>query len=209
MVTYRHGGNLKKLAAVSGRPMEEILDFSANINPLGLPDWLRPLISSKISSIVHYPDPDCTSLVEAFSARYGVAQEEVLVGNGSSEILYLLPRVLEATRALIPVPAYGDYAIAAEAAGWAVQKMFLKEEDGFVFDLRALETRLAGEEMVIIGQPNNPTGLVCDPEALRQMAGRYPSVTFIVDEAFADFIQGMDSLSRIRPPNVIVLRSLT
>jgi L-threonine-O-3-phosphate decarboxylase len=209
MATDRHGGNLKKLAAASSRPMEEILDFSANINPLGLPEWLRPLISSKISSIVHYPDPDCTSLVEAFSVRYGVVPEEVLVGNGSSEILYLLPRVLKATRALIPVPAYGDYAIAAEAAGLPVEKMFLREEDGFVLDLRALETRLAGKEIVIMGQPNNPTGLVCDPEVLRQMAGRYPSVTFIVDEAFADFIPGMDSLSGSRPPNVIVLRSLT
>ena len=189
--------------------MEEILDFSANINPLGLPDWLRPLINSKISSIVHYPDPDCTSLVEAFSARYGVLQEEVLAGNGSSEILYLLLRVLKATRALIPVPAYGDYATAAEAAGLRVEKMFLKEEDGFALDLGALETRLGREELVIIGQPNNPTGLLFDPEALRQMARRYPSATFIVDEAFADFIQGMDSLSRNRPPNVIVLCSLT
>jgi cobyric acid synthase CobQ/L-threonine-O-3-phosphate decarboxylase len=209
MATDWHGGNLKKLAAASGWPMEEILDFSANINPLGLPDWLRPLISSKISSIVHYPDPDCTSLVEAFSTRYGVAPEEVLVGNGSSEILYLLPRVLKATGALIPVPAYGDYTIAAEAAGLPVKKMFLREEDGFLLDLRALETRLAGREIVILGQPNNPTGLLFDPEALRQMAGRYPSATFIVDEAFADFIQGMDSLSRNRPPNVIVLCSLT
>jgi adenosylcobyric acid synthase len=209
MATDRHGGNLKKLAASSGRPVEEILDFSANINPLGLPEWLRPLISSKVSSIVHYPDPDCTSLAEAFSARYGVAQEEVLVGNGSSEILYFLPRVLKAQRALIPVPAYGDYAMAAEAAGWALEKMFLKEEEGFTLDLHALETRLEGQEIVILGQPNNPTGLLCDPEALRQTARRYSSSTFIIDEAFADFIQGVDHLSSNRPPNMIVLCSLT
>src|SRR5512135_532644 len=100
MAKNRHGGNVKGLAALSGRPGEEILDFSANINPLGLPEWFRPLISSKISSIVHYPDPDCSSLVQAFSARYGVQPEEVLFGNGSSEILYLLPRVLEAERAV-------------------------------------------------------------------------------------------------------------
>jgi adenosylcobyric acid synthase len=209
LATDQHGGNLQKLAAAAGRPAEEILDFSANLNPLGLPEWTRPLISSRISSIVHYPDPECTSLAEAFSARYGVAREEVLVGNGSSEILYHLPRVLKAARALIPVPAYGDYARAAEAAGWAVEKVFLKEEEGFALDLRALETRLEGREIVILGQPNNPTGLPFDPEALRRIAARYSSTTFLIDEAFADFIEGLDRLSSNRPPNVVVLCSLT
>ena len=209
MATNRHGGNVKELAALSGRPEEEILDFSANINPLGLPEWFRPLISSKISSIVHYPDPDCSSLVQAFSARHGVRAEEVLFGNGSSEILYLLPRVLEAERAVIPVPAYVDYATASQAAGLKVERVILQEKDGFVLDLRALQTRLQGREIVFLGQPNNPTGLLFDSENLRRTAGRRPHSIFVVDEAFAEFIEGMDSLSRNRPPNVIVLCSLT
>ncbi len=79
MVTNRHGGNIRQLSKSTVLPIGDILDFSANINPLGLPEWLRSLISSQISSIVHYPDPDCSSLVEAISARYGVTAEEVLV----------------------------------------------------------------------------------------------------------------------------------
>lgn len=81
-VMERHGGNLKHLSALVGLPQRDILDFSANINPLGPPEWLRPLISAQISSVVHYPDPECSSLVEAISARYQVAAEEVLVANG-------------------------------------------------------------------------------------------------------------------------------
>ncbi len=189
--------------------MGEILDFSANINPLGLPEWVRPLISSRISSIVHYPDPDCSSLVEAISDRYGVPEDEVLVGNGSTEILYWLPRALKAKRAVIPVPAYVDYAVAASLAGLRVEKVFLREDDGFTLHLPTLESRLRGDELVFIGQPNNPTGLLCQAEALRKMALKWPSTTFIVDEAFADFVEGIDSLSQNRPPNVIVLCSHT
>ncbi len=78
MVTNRHGGNIRQLSKSTGLPIREILDFSANISPLGPPEWFRSF-SSQISSIVHYPDPDCSAMVEAISARYGVALEEVLV----------------------------------------------------------------------------------------------------------------------------------
>lgn len=209
MDAERHGGNLRKLMAAAGRPGGEILDFSANINPLGLPDWFRPLISAQIGSVAHYPDPDCTGLVESIAVRYGVQKEEIVAGNGSTEILHLLPRVLPARRAVIPVPSYVDYALAAELAGLAVEKVFLDEEEGFALSLAALEARLQGDELVFIGQPNNPTGLLVEAESLRQVALRRTSTLFLVDEAFADFIPGIDSLTRDRPPNVIVLCSFT
>ena len=72
-----HGGNLRVLAEASGKQIEEIIDFSANINPLGPPLWLRPLISSRIGSLVHYPDPDCTELLESAAERYGVSTDEM------------------------------------------------------------------------------------------------------------------------------------
>ena len=81
----------------AGSPEREILDFSANINPLGPPEWLLPLISSQVSMLQHYPDPHCTALVEA-AQRYGVGREEVIAGNGSTEILYLLTRAAQKSR---------------------------------------------------------------------------------------------------------------
>ncbi len=63
--------------------------------------------------------------------------------------------------------------------------------------------------LVILGQPNNPTGITVEAKAIRRMAQRHPSSWFVIDEAFADFIEGLDSLTRDRPSNVIVLRSFT
>jgi adenosylcobyric acid synthase len=209
----RHGGNVKHLARKSGRTVDEILDFSASINPLGPPGWLPELVRSLIGSLVHYPDPHCTSLIKAAAESRGLREEEIVAGNGSSELLYLLPRVLKETgrakRALIPVPAYGDYAVAAALAGLAIERLPLKEEEDFVLDPAGLEGSLKEGDAVFLGQPSNPTGYACDPGELRTLALRHPEATFVIDEAFADFIDGLESLTVRRPPNVVVLCSLT
>lgn len=206
---YGHGGNIKVLAESAGLEAKDLLDFSANINPLGPPQWLRPLINSQIDSLVHYPDPTCSQLTSAIAEHYQVKEEEVLVGNGSTELIYQIPRALGCTSALIPVPSYRDYVQAAEQSGMVVEKIFLEEEDEFRLDLALLMTRLKDHGLVIIGQPNNPTGMTVDPKAFRRMAQDHPSSLFMIDEAFADFIGDLDSLTHDRPSNVIVLRSFT
>ena len=197
------------MAEKAGRKAGDLIDFSANINPLGPPEWLRPLISSRIQSLVHYPDPNCELLTKAISVHYGVKEEEILVGNGSTEILYQIPKTVQAKRAVIPSPSYGDYATAAGLSGLAVEKLLLKEEVGFELDVGELEKGLEGNEIVFIGQPNNPTGFVCPAAQLRELASRNPSTFFIIDEAFADFVEGLDRMNRNRPSNVLVLLSLT
>ena len=205
----RHGGNITKLAAAAGRPAGEILDFSANINPLGPPEWLRPLISSLLSSLVHYPDPDCTDLVRAFSERFGVSADEVLMGNGETELLYLLPRVLGKRRAVIPVPAYSDYSASAELSGMVVERLPLREERAFIPDIAEIEPVLRGDEVVFLGRPNNPTGHFIPADVLRQLTGRHPSTIFVIDEAFADFVAEESLLAKERAGNLIVMRSFT
>ena len=207
MTNHQHGGNIRKLAEASGQPPEELLDFSANINPLGPPEWLRPLVSSRLSALVHYPDPDCSLLRKLISTHYGVTEEEILVGNGSTEIIHLLPRALPFQGALIPVPSYSDYVNAVELAGKTVEKIFLKEEDAFQLDLSLLDSKIRGDQLVFIGQPNNPTGLPIDPVALKALASNHPSTFFIVDEAFLDFMEDTESVIHNRPPNIIVLQS--
>jgi histidinol-phosphate/aromatic aminotransferase/cobyric acid decarboxylase-like protein len=128
-----------------------------------------------IASLAHYPDPDCAALIKAISARYGVAEDEIVAGNGSTELIYLIPRELPVRRAVIPVPAYTDYARASELAGLTLEKIILKEEDAFRPNLAAIEARLREGDIVFIGQPNNPTGLICNADAIRGMALRNPS----------------------------------
>ncbi len=201
MKQFEHGGNVKQLAQAAGIPEQKILDFSANINPLGPPEWLPALISSQVSALQHYPDPHCTTLVESVAQRYGVSGDEVIAGNGSTEILYLLTRAAKRSTALIPVPSYGDYAKAAVQAGMQIQIIPADQE------LRS--DWLTPDTLVLLGRPNNPTGTVCPADRLRSLAVAHPETFFMVDEAFGDFVENFDSLTRLRPANVIVLLSLT
>lgn len=208
-MSLQHGGNLTRLAGLAGRPPDGIVDFSANINPLGPPEWLRPLVSASLGSVIHYPDPDSTQLVAAAAGRYGCRPEEILVGNGSTEILHLFPRALRVRRAMVVAPTYVDYQVAATAAGLPCEPFLLSETQDFTPDLSLLEPLLREDELVFLCNPNNPTGLVFDGELLRALARKAPSTFFLVDEAFGDFVHGMDSLVRDRPANVAVLLSLT
>jgi len=209
MSSSQHGGNVYRLAGLAGVSPQAILDFSANLNPLGPPEWLRPLVSSILASVVHYPDPDYTELALAAARRYGCSTDELIAGNGSSEILYLLPRALNKPRAIIMAPSYVDYATAVKGAGLACEPFLVKESEGFVPKLSGLESQLTGDELVFLCNPNNPTGLIFNSQELRSIARRHPSSVFIVDEAFADFVDRIDSLVTDRPENVVVLLSLT
>jgi cobyric acid synthase CobQ len=133
----------------------------------------------------------------------------VVVGNGSSEIIHLIPRVSGKPRALIVEPTYSDYRAASIAAGLEYEPLLGKESRGFEPDLAELESRLNGNELVFLCNPNNPTGTLVAGKALRELASRHPASLFVVDEAFGDFVQDMDSLAHDRPDNVIVLLSLT
>jgi cobyric acid synthase CobQ len=269
-----HGGNLRALAQQAGRPCEEILDFSASINPLGPPPCLRAVLSRHIESLVHYPDPDSRELVSAIAKCYALPEGQIVVGNGSTELLYALTRAAALTRAVIPAPSYSDYAMAARRAGMEVHTLPLRESDGFEMDWRELDKALAAQcgkgilpvrgmgvppmsptgvspvsspfpavsssemhpqqqeqeqkqqdragtslehmarmamprRMVLLGQPNNPTGLMLDPARLREFAAGHLETLFVVDEAFADFVADYPTLMRDLPPNVVVLRSMT
>ncbi len=206
----RHGGNLVTAARKSGCTVPELLDFSANINPLGFPEWLRPLISSQIEMLLHYPDPDATELVAAVAEVFDAAPATVVIGNGASELLAVLPRVLGCTSLLLPVPCYGEYRRAAIQAGVPVTPLVLSEADDFALDPGLLERHLAPGQMVIIGQPNNPTGQLCGRDRLLEVIRRHPRQYFVIDESFVDFCDvERFSLRKEALGNLIIVQSLT
>jgi len=209
MTDFTHGGHIRALAEAAGCAPDEILDFSANINPLGPPPWFRDVISAHTSGLVHYPDPDCKALIQAACERFGAGPGEVVCGNGSTEILYALVRALKPEKAVIPVPAYTDYKRACVLQGVPVDTLALSPENDFALDFDALAPFLSPGTLVFLGQPNNPTGCTFSPQALRDVARQHPESWFAVDEAFADFVPDLDRLSRDRPGNVIALYSLT
>ncbi len=206
---YPHGGHLRAIAAEAGVPVEQVLDFSASINPLGFPDWVRSLVSASLSAAAHYPDPHAESFVRAVERVTGVPGECIVAGNGSTEIWRALARVCGRTRVLLAAPSYQDYADAARLAGLEIESVRLDESVGFALDWNALVERLRGDELVILGHPNNPTGRKLDPAAVRASAGDHPDSLFCVDEAFLDFVPDASSAWSDRLENLAVVSSLT
>jgi adenosylcobyric acid synthase len=207
-----HGGNVRAMALVLGCAPEEILDFSANINPLGPPAWLRPVVARALSGAVHYPEPRAEGLRRVAARRMGVEFENVVAGNGSSELLYALPRVCALRglgRAVLPAPCYADYERACEAAGLSCETLTLHAESGFAMDWPGLEALLNKAALVIFGQPSNPAGTLLEPERILDLADRHPKSFFLVDEAFADFVPQLARLGAANRPNLFVLHSLT
>ncbi|MCF8057624.1 MAG: cobyric acid synthase [Desulfocapsa sp.] len=205
---YKHGGNVHAAARARSVSPEDILDFSANINPLGAPEWLRSCISRELDTILHYPDPTASKLKESIAEELNVAADTVLVANGSTELLYQLPRVLDCKRAVIPVPCYVDYLKVMEVAEVPVLTIELEEKKGFLPDFQMIGETLLPRDLLVLGSPNNPTGRVIAAKKIINLAADYPLVTFLIDEAFLPFVEGGKSVAGAGA-NIITLHSLT
>jgi len=203
-----HGGNLALLAKRSGLKESDILDFSANLNPLGPPTWLAEEIAASIPELSRYPDPEATRLREAAAAHWGVPIASVVCSNGSDELFRILPRALGISSLVVPVPSYSAYASSAIPT----ETIQLEEKNGFCVDFDRLDKVLAAAGpggMLFLGTPNNPTGLIPDAGSIRNLAIRHSTSWVCVDEAFMDFTDPGATLARNGPPNLIALRSLT
>ncbi|HWR03569.1 MAG TPA: cobyric acid synthase [Humidesulfovibrio sp.] len=224
---YAHGGNIWKLAERAGVRPEELIDFSANINPLGPPTWLPEAVADALAQVQHYPDPEAADLTLAACELYKVWPTQAVAGNGASE---LLPAICQLAarqglaRAVIPVPAYVDQDRCCRLAGLEVEPLLCLAQKGFAPDLEALAAKLDRPALVLLTSPGNPTGACVPARHVRDLARAFPQSLFVVDESFADFVPGIDNeagdeaaggaagagrLVRQRPDNVIVLVSMT
>ena len=209
MKSFPHGGNLRRLSQASGRDISQLTDFSANINPLGPPAWLRPVISSAISSLVNYPDPDNSDFKQAVAKRYNAGLNETMVGNGSTELIYIVPRALDKKKAVIVAPSYADYLSACRQAGLETKIITTSAEQDFRLDVDQLDNRMEGDEIVFLGHPNNPTGMGVNRDSILDLAARHKDSFFVIDEAFLDLSSGIESFTKHRTPNIIVIISMT
>ena len=203
-----HGGNIYGAAMAKSISPDKILDFSANINPLGPPEWLRQSISATIDRLLHYPDPECTALVDTIAAQWRVDKETVVPANGTTELLYQLPRVIEVERALIAVPSYIDYKKVMDQAEIPVEFFLLDEEKDFTVDLNHLDQQVKPGDIVFLASPNNPTGTLINPDNLRNIVASHSKSLFLLDEAFLEFVESRKSLAG-QCQNCITLHSLT
>lgn len=211
----QHGGNLRAAQAKFGLSAEEFLDFSANINPLGPSAGVLQTLKDNLHRIKDYPDPDCKDLRQAYSSHWQVPVEYLLAGNGAVELIYVLMQALKPQRVLLLAPTFSEYATAAQAAGTQIVHYMLERDRDWRPDVDQLLAQMSGVDMVILCNPNNPTGqLLSKSELLRLVGGALDSkVTVVLDEAFVDFLPDQLSVSMMSEitnfANLVILRSLT
>ena len=210
-----HGGNIYKI--FREKNIEEILDYSSNINPYGIPDSLKKRITENLEILERYPDPDYIELRQKLAQLNKVDISNIILGNGAIEIIFLFMEVINPKKILIVSPTFGEYERAVKATerveGSSIlgdsnkkkddEKSFgkqkieieyfeLKESDDFKLNIHNLKNELEKKyDLLIICNPNNPTGKflkLSETEEILKECNKYNTKLFI-DEAFIDFLE--------------------
>ena len=202
-----HGGNIFQFAHEQRIEPYEVVDFSANINPLGPSQRGLDALNAQLRYISHYPDATNDDVLNAIADTYGMDKHQIIVGNGAAELLYAICRLPGYTGAFVPAPGFSEYKEALEASKIPVRDIFYRprEDDNgkpyFEVPYLALETFAAelkgqdGRIIVFLGNPNNPDGTLLDKDHIRTVASMLKDANslLVIDESFIDFV-GNDPL---------------
>lgn len=207
-----HGGVSPRELHGLGLDPRQVMDFSMNTNPYGPPPGVME--AWRGADVSRYPDPEAWQLREALAQELGVALGQVLVGNGSVELLWLtaLGYLEPGNRVLVLGPTFGEYQVVAQIAGAQMYPVLADPQRAFVPDLAAVYRALAiyQPRAVFVCNPNNPTGVFLASEGLRELAGAHLDTLFVVDEAYLPFLaEGASSIDGGLLENMVTLRSMT
>jgi threonine-phosphate decarboxylase len=210
---YRHGGAPGADLARFGIPERPILDFSVNLNFLGPPAIVRERWGTLSEAIEHYPTVEGDGIGRYYQEKFHIPSENFLAGNGSTEMIYLAPRVLRLKHAVVVTPSYHDYERASILAGARIARHRLSPDSGFSqSDEEPLIGMLENADALWIGRPNNPTGTLFPKQVLLELSERFPQTRFIIDEAFVQFTDKWEQesfLTQELRPNILIIHSIT
>jgi len=210
-----HGGQpetIKKLLHM--KEDKSLIDFSANLNPMGPPTWLSDALHQQYETITRYPDPTYSKASAAIAEHEGIDQDMVLVTNGGAEAIFLVAKYFEKGKALIAHPTFLEYERACTHYHIDVEDLIVDDESGYTLPVQLIQDRFAEKDVLFLCRPNNPTGTVIPEEDLQLLLeiGKKKDTYVVVDEAFVDFLPTtIASLTSWLSayPNLIILRSLT
>ena len=185
MYTYVHGGDVY---TASGK--NNIVDYSANINPLGLPQSVKKAIVKSLNGCVDYPDPFCRRLSAKLANFLAVPQDYIFFSNGAADVLFKLALALSPKKALLLAPTFADYEKALRSVDCDICYYLLQEAHGFEPQPDILKQLTADLDIVVICNPNNPTGKLIDKALLEQVLARCKqlNIRILIDECFMDFV---------------------
>ncbi|NLY49213.1 MAG: aminotransferase class I/II-fold pyridoxal phosphate-dependent enzyme [Clostridiales bacterium] len=213
---YFHGSDLEVIEKIYGIKKENIISFAANVNPLGISPKLRRTLSERIDSIMSYPDRDYTSLRRQISAYVGADMEDIIVGNGSTELISLFIQIMHPKKALIVGPTYSEYEREVSLGGGCSLYYRLEEENGFQIDIRSLEKELNLDvDLLVICNPNNPTSSAITAGDMREILDicKKKGIYVMVDETYVEFAEDLESITCIPLTrfynNIVILRGIS
>ncbi len=188
--------NLFEFSRRYGLRPEEIVDFSAPMNPLGFSQKVEKKLKANLLAIRRYPDPQCRDLVKALARFHGLAEDQILPGAGATEFIYALPRIFSLKRVLMVTPTLGEYERALESANpkgeCQIHYFETREEDGFEVDVNALISSLTlGYDALFLSNPGDLTGILTAKEDLLRILEQTErqNIWFVLDETAIDFIE--------------------
>jgi len=215
---YFHGGNVWEVSEKHKIPVDQLIDFSISTNPLGAPKTALESIRQHLNLIHHYPDPNPEWLLEALGKSVGVAPNNVVVGNGSTELIYLFNEVFleNGYEAVIPVPTFSEYKAAIERFGGNMIFLKCDPANNFRLNVEELENSITKKTRIIfLCNPNSPTGWLYEKDDIIRVIklAAENDVLVFVDEDYIDFVDDGKRYSMTKYVkdynNLFVLRSLT
>lgn len=194
MQTRGHGGDIYALSREDNRALEDIIDFSANINPLGIPQAMKEAMRGAIDKCEAYPDPQCRRLIEAITQFEKVPYSFITCGNGAADIIFRLVYAIRPKKAMLLAPTFSEYEEALRAVEAELCYYLLQEKEQFKVTEAILECMDDTIDMLFICNPNNPTGQVTEKALLEKILKKCEKhkILLVIDECFNDFLEEPD-----------------
>ena len=166
------------------------VDFSVNVNPLGVPESVKEAVRKSAESVEQYPDALCRDLTRALSEKEQLPEENILFANGAAELIFALTQALRPKKALIAAPGFAEYEAALSAAGCFIRMYPLQKEKGFLLQDDFCDDLTDDLDLVFLCNPNNPTGLTIPQELLLKILDncRERNIYLVLDECFIEFL---------------------
>lgn len=210
-----HGADIYTASKQLGIDAYTIIDFSSNINPLGIPESVKAAAIDSIKYSNRYPDINSRELIHSISKYENVPEDRIFVSNGAAEAIYRIAVYLKPKNGLVTAPTFSEYEQAIKTVGANLRYFNLYEKNEFKITEEILKYIDEETDIVFICNPNNPTGQITEKEMLKKiiLSCKKAGIVAVIDECFMDFVENNDRYSVMdmldKYDNLIVLKAFT